>query len=253
MVAGALAGATSTLKKKIRRIAADKLEANEDDLEFRDGRVGVIGTPDAELTLGDVAMSAYMFRLDLPADMESGLAAQSTYDHPLTTLPSDDRSDLGIFYPFVGHAWHIAVVEVDPGTGRVTFLRYAAVHDAGTVVNPRTLDGQIIGGTVQGIGTALYEQYSYDDEGRVRNQDFEHYHLPSAMDAPAMTVGHQETPSPYTAYGIKGAGEGGRMLSPGILSAAIEDALHEYGVTITSLPITAEQIVGWVAEGEPRG
>jgi carbon-monoxide dehydrogenase large subunit len=253
MVAGALAGATSTLKKKIRRIAADKLEANEDDLEFRDGRVGVIGTPDAELTLGEVALSAYMFRLDLPDDMESGLAAQSTYDHPLTTLPSDDRSDLGIFYPFVGHAWHIAVVEVDPGTGKVSFLRYAAVHDAGTVVNPRTLDGQIIGGTVQGIGTALYEQYVYDDEGRVRNQDFEHYHLPSAMDAPEMTVAHQETPSPYTAYGIKGAGEGGRMLSPGILSAAIEDALHEYGVTVTSLPITAEQIVGWVAEGGKRG
>jgi CO/xanthine dehydrogenase Mo-binding subunit len=245
MVAGAVAGASSTLKQKIRRIAADKLEASEDDLEFRNGAVGVIGTPDAELSLADVAMTAYMFRLDLPPDMESGLSAQSTYDHPLTTLPSGDRSDLGIFYPFVGHAWHIAVVEVDPQTGKVDFLRYAAVHDAGTVVNPQSLDGQIIGGTVQGLGTALYEQYLYDDQGRVRNASFEHYHLPSSMDVPRITVGHQETPSPYTAYGIKGAGEGGRMLTPAILSAAIEDALQPYGVTITTLPITAEQIVAW--------
>jgi CO/xanthine dehydrogenase Mo-binding subunit len=245
MVAGAVAGASSTLKQKIRRIAADKLEANEDDLEFRNGAVGVIGTPEAELSLADVAMTAYMFRLDLPPDMESGLSAQSTYDHPLTTLPSGDRSDLGIFYPFVGHAWHIAVVEVDPETGKVDFLRYAAVHDAGTVVNPQSLDGQIIGGTVQGLGTALYEQYLYDDQGRVRNASFEHYHLPSSMDVPRITVGHQETPSPYTAYGIKGAGEGGRMLTPAILSAAIEDALQPYGVTITTLPITAEQIVAW--------
>ena len=171
--------------------------------------------PDRQLTLAEVALSAYMFRLDLPADMESGLASQSTYDHPLTTLPNDDRSDLGIFYPFVGHAWHIAVIEVDPETGKFEFLRYAAVHDAGTIVNPKTLNGQIIGGTVQGLGTALLEEYKYDDQGRVLNEDFEYYHLPSSMDAPVMTVDHQETPSPYTPYGIKGAGEGGRMLSPG--------------------------------------
>ena len=83
--------------------------------------------------------------------------------------------------------------------------------------------------------------------GRVRNQNFEYYHLPSSMDVPTMTIAHQETPSPYTPYGIKGAGEGGRMLTPAILSAAIEDALEPYGVRITSLPITAEQIVEWAA------
>jgi CO/xanthine dehydrogenase Mo-binding subunit len=247
MVSGAVAGASAELKDKIRRIASDKLEVAESDLEFRNGAVGVVGVPDRQLTLAEVALTAYMFRLDLPPDMPSGLAAASTYDHPLTTLPNDDRSDLGIFYPFVGHAWHIAVVEVDVETGAVEFLRYAAVHDAGTIVNPRTLDGQVIGGTVQGLGTALFEEILYDEAGRVRNETFEHYHLPSALDAPTMTVGHHETPSPYTAYGIKGAGEGGRMLTPAIMSAAIEDALSPYGVTIASLPIRAEQIVDWVA------
>jgi CO/xanthine dehydrogenase Mo-binding subunit len=254
MVSGAVAGAAGEVKAKMRRIVAHKLEVSEEDLEFRDGGVSVVGSPDRAMSISDIALTAYMFHLDLPAGMESGLAAQSTYDHPLTTLPNDDRSDLGIFYPFVGHAWHIAVVEVDVETGKVTFLRYAAVHDAGTIVNPKTLDGQVIGGTVQGLGTALYEEYLYDDEGRVRNETFEYYHLPSSMDAPSITVGHQETPSPYTAYGIKGAGEGGRMLSPAIMSAAIEDALSDHDVRITSLPISAEQIVAWAAgEGDqPR-
>jgi CO/xanthine dehydrogenase Mo-binding subunit len=247
MVSGAVAGAAGEVKDKMRRIVAHKLEVSEEDLEFRDGGVSVVGSPDRSMSLSDIALTAYMFHLDLPVGMESGLAAQSTYDHPLTTLPNDDRSDLGIFYPFVGHAWHIAVVEVDVETGEVTFLRYAAVHDAGTIVNPKTLDGQVIGGTVQGLGTALYEEYLYDEEGRVRNETFEHYHLPSSMDAPPITVGHQETPSPYTAYGIKGAGEGGRMLSPAIMRAAIEDALSDHGVRITSLPISAEQIVAWAA------
>ena len=127
------------------------------------------------------------------------------------------------------------------------FVVHAAVHDAGTVVNPKTLDGQIIGGTVQGLGTALYEQYLYDNQGRVRNEQFEYYHLPSSMDVPTMEVEHQETPSPYTPYGIKGAGEGGRMLTPAVLSAAIEDALSPYDVRITSLPITAQQIVEWAS------
>jgi carbon-monoxide dehydrogenase large subunit len=247
MVSGAVAGAAAEVKDKIRRIAAHQLEVSEDDLEFAEGGLRVVGSPEKSLSLAELALSAYMFRLDLPEDLESGLAAQSTYDHPLTTNPSEDRSDLGIFYPFVGHAWHVAVVEVDVETGKLDFLRYAAVHDAGTVVNPKTLNGQIIGGTIQGLGTALYEEYRYDERGRLLNENFEHYHLPSSMDVPTMTVAHQETPSPYTPYGIKGAGEGGRMLTPAILSAAIEDALEPYGVTVTSLPITAEQIVAWAA------
>ncbi len=247
MVSGAVVGAATQVKDKLKRIASHQLEVAEEDLEFRDGGVAVVGSPDKRISLADLAMTAYMFRLDLPPDMDSGLAAQSTYDHPLTTLPSEDRSDLGYFYPFVGHAWHMAVVEVDVETGKLQFLHYAAVHDAGTVVNPKTLNGQIIGGTIQGLGTALYEEYRYDEQGRVRNETFEHYHLPSSMDVPRMVVEHQQTPSPYTPYGIKGAGEGGRMLTPAILSGAIEDALEPYGVRVTTLPITAERIVEWAA------
>jgi chorismate synthase len=104
------------------------------------------------------------------------------------------------------------------------------------------------GGTTS--GARFHDEILYDDEGRVRNADFEHYHLPSSMDVPVMILDHQETPSPFTPYGIKGAGEGGRMLTPAIMSAAIEDALSDYGVQITSLPISAEQIVDWVSAGK---
>ena len=126
-----------------------------------------------------------MFRLDLPADMESGLASQSTYDHPLTTLPERrplrPRHLLPVRRPRLAHRGRRG----RPRDGKFEFLRYAAVHDAGTIVNPRTLDGQIIGGTVQGLGSALYEEYQYDEQGRVLNEDFEYYHLPSSMDVPA--------------------------------------------------------------------
>ncbi len=250
MVSGAVAGAAAEVKEKIKRIAAMKLEVSEDDLEFRDGGVGVVGTPDRHLTLGEIALTAYMFRLDLPPDMESGLASQSTYDHPLTTLPNDDRSDLGIFYPFVGHAWHIAVVEVDVETGKLEFLNYAAVHDAGTVVNPKTLDGQIIGGTIQGLGSALYEEIPVRRGGpRAQREPSSYYHLPLSMDVPAMTVAHLETPSPFTPYGIKGAGEGGRMLTPAILERRHRGrARRRTASQITSLPIRAEQIVEWASQ-----
>ena len=246
MVSGAVAGAATELKDKIRRIAGDKLEVAEADLEFRNGGVGVVGVPDRELSLAEIALTAYMFRLDLPPDMASGLAAQSTYDHPLTTLPTADRSDLGIFYPFVGHAWHIAVIEVDPETGKIDFLRYAAVHDAGTIVNPRTLDGQVIGGTIQGLGTALYEEILYDDEGRVLNDSFEHYHLPSSMDVPTMTVGHQETPSPYTAYGSRAPAKAGGCYArdPECRDRGRVVAVRRHG---HPLPIRAEQIVAWAS------
>ena len=139
------------------------------------------------------------------------------------------------------------MIEVDVETGRLTFLRYAAVHDAGTIVNPRTLDGQVIGGTVQGLGTALYEEILYDDGGPGPQRELRP--LP-----PAVVNGRPDDdgrpPGDAVAlhrYGIKGAGEGGRMLTPAILSAAIEDALVEYGVTVTSLPISAEQIVDWAS------
>jgi len=253
MVTGALVGASERLKDKIKKIAAHRLDVSPEDLEFREGKVQVKGAPDRSLTLSEIALSAYMFKLDLPEDVESGLEASFTYDHPYTTLPSPDRKDLGVFYPFMGHACHIAVVEVDPETGQFIYHKYAAVADAGTVVNPMTLDGHLTGGTAQGLGTALYEEYVYDENGQMLTANFMDYLVPTAMEVPPIAIDHQETPSPYTPYGIKGAGEGGRMMAPGVITSAIENALAPFGIRITELPITPSKLVQWIEESKARG
>ena len=243
MLAGAVEGASAKIKEKARRAAAHLLEIGPDDLEWSDGGFRVRGDPERKKTLGEIAIMLHLFKHSFPEDMESGLDASKVFDHPYTTMPSADRKDLGVFYPFVGHACHVPVVEVDIETGAVTFLNYAAVHDCGTLVNPRSLAGHIVGGTAQGIGTALYEEFVYDDDGQLLSSSFMDYLIPTAMEVPELTIGHVETPSPYTPHGIKGGGEGGRMMAPAAINAAVNDALAPLGVRLTELPMTPERIL----------
>ncbi len=137
MIAGAIVGATGKLVAKMGRIAARMLEVDEGDIEFRDG-IFFSHKKNMSKTLPEIANAAYNFRLDFPDDDDfaSGLTVQHVYDHPLTTKPADDRSHLGIFYPIMGHMCHMPIVEVDIKTGKVKILKYVAVHDCGTVVNP---------------------------------------------------------------------------------------------------------------------
>ncbi|MFI5796626.1 xanthine dehydrogenase family protein molybdopterin-binding subunit [Streptomyces sp. NPDC051677] len=249
MVAGAIRGASRKLRKKLIDIAAHTLEVAAEDLELVDARVQVKGAPERGLTLAELAGTAYFFALNLPEGMTSGLEASYTYDHPYTTLPSADRSDLGVFYPIMGHACHIAVLEVDSDTGMVTFLDYVAVHDAGTIVNPKSLDGHVTGGSAQGLGSTLYEELAYDEDGQFKSSTFMDYLVPTANEVPAFRIGHVETPSPFTEYGIKGGGEGGRMVTPSVVSAAIDDALREYGMRIRELPVKPSDIVAAVQAG----
>jgi CO/xanthine dehydrogenase Mo-binding subunit len=249
MYAGAIKGASNKIKDKARLIAAQQFEADPEDVEWVDGGFQVRGAPDARKEFADIAMAAYLFATELPEGVQSGLEASHVYDHPYTTMPKKDRSDLGVFYPCMGHACHIALVEVDPETGGVEILRYAAVHDAGTMVNPRSLEGQIVGGTAQGVATALLEEVVYDDQGQPLSTSFMDFLMPTAMEVPELEIGHEETPSPITEYGIKGGGEAGRMMAPGALSAAIDDALVEYDVHVSELPATPERITRWIANG----
>ncbi len=252
MLSGAVHGAANKVKEKMFKIAAHLLEANPDDLELSGGRISVKGKSSSSLSIADIGMKAYWFKLDLPADMESGLEGTFTYDHPFTTMPSEDRKDLGVFYPIMGHAAHIPIVEVDIKTGQVKFLKYIAVHDVGTVVNPRSLQGQIRGGIAQGVGLTLLEQVQYSADGQNLTSTLADYLLPSANDVPLVEVYHHETPSPYTAYGVKGGGEGGRMVAPPAVTSAIEDALKPFGVKIEEMPITPEKIVTWIAQAQSK-
>jgi CO/xanthine dehydrogenase Mo-binding subunit len=252
MLSGAIQGAAAKLKDKMFKIAGHLLEASPDDLELVGGRVAVKGMPSTSLSIADIGMKAYWYKLDLPAGMESGLEGTFTYDHPYTTMPSEDRKDLGVFYPIMGHAAHIVVVEVDIQTGQVTFLKYLAVHDVGTVMNPLSLRGQIRGGIAQGIGLSLLEEVRYSEEGQNLTTTFAEYLLPSATDVPKIEVYHHETPSPFTAYGVKGGGEGGRMIAPPAITRAVEDALKPFGVKIDEMPMTPEKIVRWVKQAQTQ-
>jgi CO/xanthine dehydrogenase Mo-binding subunit len=253
MLAGAVEGASAKIKAKARRAAAELMEADPDDLEWTDGGYQVKGVPAQRKTLAEIAIMLHLFKHSFPEDMESGLEESKVFDHPYTTMPSADRKDLGVFYPFMGHACHVPVVEVDVRTGLVKILAYAAVHDCGTLVNPRSLAGHIVGGTAQGIGTALYEEFVYDGDGQLITSSFLDYSIPTAMEVPALRIGHVETPSPYTPHGIKGGGEGGRMMAPAALNAAVNDALAPLGVRVTELPMTPDRLRAAIraAGGEP--
>jgi CO/xanthine dehydrogenase Mo-binding subunit len=253
MLTGAVVGAARKLKEKMARIAAHLLEAAPEDIAFGANGASVRGAPDKAVGYADLGLKAYWFKLDLPAGMESGLEARHTYDHPYLTPPSADRKDLGAFYPMMGHGAHIPVVEVTPETGQVRILRYVAVHDVGTIVNPKSLRGQIAGGIAQGIGMALYEQVLYDAGGQPLTASFMDYLLPTAQEVPRIEIGHVETPSPFTEYGVKGGGEGGRMIAPAALASAVEDALAPLGVTIDELPMTPERLATLVEAARARG
>ena len=248
MLSGAVRGASRTIKDKMVRIAAHSMEADPADVELVDGELRPKGSPSKAMSMGDVAMLAHLFKETNPEGEDSGLVTTFTYDHPFVSLPSEDRRDMGAFYPFVSHACHIPIVEVDVETGVVKILKYYAVNDCGTLMNPRLVEGQVMGGIVQGIGAALMEEYRYDeDDGSLQTGTFREYLLPSMHEAPEIVIEHQETPSPFSEYGVKGAGEGGRLVAPTAIASAIDDALKPLGVTVDELPMTPERVVAAIA------
>jgi CO/xanthine dehydrogenase Mo-binding subunit len=249
MIAGAVHGAAKILREKAIKVAAHLLEASEEDLEYVDCGVQVKGSSDQRKSLAEIAVMPRMFKHDLPDDITSGFEASHVYDHPYTTMPTADRSDLGVFYPMMAHACHIPIVEVDIDTGEVTFLKYVAVHDCGKVINPKSLKGHIVGGLAQGVGQMFLEEYKYDEDGQLLASNYVDYLIPSAMEVPEVDVGHEETPSPFTTYGTKGGGEGGRMQAPAAIACAIDDALAPFGVRVRELPVTPERLLALIDEG----
>ncbi len=141
-----------------------------------------------------------------------------------------------------GNSVHIITVEVDQETGVIRILRYIAVHDCGKLLNPIIVEGQIHGGAIQGLSGALYERLFYDENGQLLTATFMDYLLPTSKEAPDIEVVHTETPSPYTALGAKGMGEGPAIPGPAALANAVEDALSDLPIKITNSAITPESI-----------
>ena len=230
MSGGAVAAVCEVLAGRVKAIASKLLEVSSSDLVLQDGEVRVEGT-DRRMSLAEVAHVWYRKPQLLPAEADpAGLEANAGYKA---------KVDTGTF----SYACHAASVAVDTETGQVEILDYVIVEDGGTLVNPMIVDGQVYGGTAQGVGTALYEEMPFDAQGQPLATTLADYLLPSAAEVPSMRIDHMETPSPYTRFGQKGLGEGGAIAPPAAIANAVNDALAPLGVEITESPLTPRRIV----------
>ena len=247
----AVVDATRKMKEKMLKIAAHLLEANQEDLELEEGKFFVKGSPERSIAVKHVAGTAHWHQTALPKNMDVGLYASSLITMP-TSLPPDDldRVDSSNTYGFVVEA---IVVEVEPETGEVKFLKWASVHDSGTVLNPMLIEGQVMGSITHGLGGSLYEEFAYDENGQCLTASFMDYLCPTAMEVPEIDIGHVETPSPFTALGSKGAGEGSCESVPAAIGNAIADALSPLGVTINELPLTPNKIWHLIQKAKAGG
>jgi carbon-monoxide dehydrogenase large subunit len=228
-LSAAIHGASAKLRSKVFSIAANLLECASTDLELRNGRVGIVGIPGAEVTLAKVAQASRPgWDHGRPAGVDAGLEETYYFEPPTVTW---------------SYAAHAAVVEVDVETGQVRIEDYAVAHDCGVVVNPMLVEGQIVGGAVQGVGGALLESIAYSPDGQPLATTLAEYLLPTAEEMPRLTLMHQHSPSPLNPFGVKGVGEGGPIAPPAALANAIADALRPLRVEFNKTPIAPQHIV----------
>ncbi|HCQ98104.1 MAG TPA: carbon monoxide dehydrogenase [Acidobacteria bacterium] len=219
-----LAGAK--VKEKMAKYAAALIEANEDDLVFEDGRISVKGAPDSGKTFAEIAAYAYV-PVPLPEGLTPGLSEEAFFE------PANNT------YPF---GCHIALMEIDRETGEPTLLRLVAVDDAGNLINPLIVEGQVHGGLAQGIGQAMIEEVRYGEDGQPLTGSFMDYAVPRASDLPRFEMDSTVTPTPVNPLGAKGVGEAGTLGStPCVVSAAV-DALSQFGVTHIDMMLRPEKL-----------
>lgn len=231
MLAGAVEATATVLRERIVAIAAHRLEAAPEDIELADSRAHVRGTPAVSVPLAEIADIAYFQPHKLPEGIPPGLEASARY-----------RARSPVIW---ANATHLCTCAVDPVTGAVTVLRYIVSEDCGPMINPDVVEGQIAGGTVQGIGGVLYEHLAYDEDGNPLTTTFMDYLLPTSTEVPVIEYGHIETPSPGPG-GYKGVGEGGAIGAPPAVVNAVADALSPLGVEITRLPLTPAAVVALI-------
>jgi carbon-monoxide dehydrogenase large subunit len=236
MTAGAVAETAAVLRERILAIAAHRLEAAVEDLELGGGRVSVRGAASYGVDYEEIARIAYGAPDELPPGTPAGLEETGRYTAASPQVWTN--------------ATHVCTCAVDVVTGQVELLRYIVSEDCGPMINPSVVEGQIDGGTVQGIGGALYEHLVYDEDGNPLTTTFLDYLLPTAVEIPVIEHGHVETPGPGPG-GYKGVGEGGAIGAPPAVVNAVADALAPLGVVITDQPLTPSRIVA-LLESAPR-
>lgn len=228
----AVVRATEKIINKAKKIAAHMLEASDADIELVDGQFTVAGT-DKSVSFGEVALKAYIPHQYPLEDIEPGLEETAFYDPANFTYPSGA---------------YACEVELDPETGKVTVERFAAADDFGNIINPMIVTGQVHGGVAQGIGQAMIEQTTYDENGQLLSASYMDYAMPRADDLPFIAVDHSNgTPCTHNPLGVKGCGEAGAIASPPTVVNAVIDAIRSSGKELTEIdmPLTPSRV--WAA------
>ena len=246
MSGNAIALAARKVREKALRIAARRARggpAGPGDRRRHGAGQGVAA--DIEISLATVAVLSNPLRyaFDEASKQATQFAGNVDYDRP--PVPEDEEPGLegtDYYSPIrstFANGMHAAIVETDPETAEIRILRYCVVHDCGTLINPRIVEGQVHGGVAQGVGGALYERMVYDEHGQLLNASFMDFLMPYATEVPVVEIDHLETPSPLNPLGIKGAGEAGVIPGMAVIAAAIEDA---EGFRITRMPISPSEL-----------
>jgi carbon-monoxide dehydrogenase large subunit len=233
---GAVFKAANDIAAKLRAIAAHLLQARPDDIVLQSGRAGLAGDPGRYVEIAELARAATRNLDRVPAGMEPGLDAFAACDGP----PDGTYSN----------AVHAAVVDIDLQTGVLKLRRFVVVEDCGTVINPMIVDGQVRGGVVQGIGSALFESFVYDAECQPLTTTFADYLLPAAPEIPDIEVHHIVTPTPLTPLGAKGLGEGGAIGPAAAIANAVSNAL---GIPVNATPLGANAVWDLIQAARSRG
>jgi carbon-monoxide dehydrogenase large subunit len=223
---GAVGKATRSLAEKIRRIGAHLLQADVAEVRIDNG---MVHGPSAAISVAEVAFAANARSDQLPAGMDPLLDATATYE------PSDSG---GVF----AYGTHAVVVAVEPESGVTELIDYVVTEDCGTMINPMIVDGQVQGGIAQGIGTALYEEIPYDEQGQPLATTFADYMVPCAPEIPAVRIVHLVHPALATEYGVKGLGEGGAIAPPAAIANAVADAFRDIGASFNETPLTPRRV-----------
>jgi CO/xanthine dehydrogenase Mo-binding subunit/carbon monoxide dehydrogenase subunit G len=237
VVAGtACHAAAMKVRDKTLDVASRALAVPREQLELADGHVRVVGT-DRAIALGALSALANPLRGAVRPGTEPGLEATAYYG------PDRGSTASGV------HAMRVAV---DPETAMVHVEKYVVVHDCGRLINPMLVEGQIHGGVAHGIGNAFYEQLVWDDAGQLQNASLMDYLLPTADVVPPIEIGHRETPSPLSPIGLKGVGEAGCIPTGAVFAQAVEDALADYKVEITEIPLSPDRLFDLIREAKPE-
>jgi 2-furoyl-CoA dehydrogenase large subunit len=237
IVVDAIAKCAEQVAQKIKLLAADALDVSPVEIELCEGYARVRGQSNKGLPFRKAAARAHWDPAGLPDDVAPGIHEAAVVSPPVLGSPDDeDRIASAVTFGFV---IDLAAVEINRKTGAIRIDKYASVHDVGTQLNPKVVEGQVHGGFAHGLGAALFEELAYDDQGNFLSGTFADYLCPTAAEVPPVEIGHVETTSPVNALGAKGMGDGSSMLTPAAITNAVADALGRDDI---SLPLNLQRV-----------